>query len=260
MRHRLLLRRGVFVAIVLVALFSLDAMNIGQRFLLASGPVFSWVQRPVLWVDELALWLQERAALQEKVIAMEIRLGKQTALFQQTQSLHEENIRLRRLLNVQDIEGYEWHGASVLGRSPDQKSQRIIIQSLQAVVDNVVISSEGLVGLIDARQGEYAVVRTVLDASIAVPVTMQGSDLAALARGDGKQLLLDFIPAVFTLSVGDILFTSGAGGLYPPGIPVARVVRTKAIQGSPFAHVEAVPVAHWQRDHWLAVAATKNSD
>lgn len=257
MRHRLLLRRGLFVTIVLILLFALQSVNMGQRLLLWSGPVFSWVQQPVMWADDVSLWFQQRVVLQQQVKLMEVRLGQQTALLQQTQSLHEENIRLRRLLHVQDMEGYQWHAVSVLGRSPDKKSQRIMIQTRQATVDDVVVSSEGLVGLVDARQGEYAVVRTVLDASITVPVTLQGSDLAALARGDGEQLLLEFIPAVFTLTIGDVLFTSGAGGLYPPGIAVARVVHISIVQGSPFAHIEAVPVAHWQRDHWLAVAAVR---
>ncbi len=259
MRHRLLLRNGLLIGMIVIALGVLQSMPIGQRFLLWSGPVFSWLQQPVAWVDEWGLWFQQRSALQQQIEAMKIRLGKQTALFQQTQSLHEENIRLRRLLHVQNIKGFQWYAVSVLGRSPDKKSQRIMIQSPQAVVDDVVVSSEGLVGLVDAQHGKYAVVRTVLDASIAVPVTIPGSDLAALARGDGRQLLLQFVPAVFTLTIGDILFTSGAGGVYPPGIAVARVVRTLPIQGSPFARVEAAPVAHWQRDHWLAVAATANN-
>jgi len=257
-RQRLLLRYGLLIATVVIALVVLQSMPIGQRLLLWSAPVFSWLQQPVAWVDEWGLWFQQRSALQQQVEAMEIRLGKQTALLQQTQSLHEENIRLRRLLHVQNIKGFQWHAVSVLGRSPDKKSQRIMIQSPQAAVDDVVVSSEGLVGLVDAQQGEYAVVRTVLDASIAVPVTIPNTGLAALARGNGTQLLLQFIPAVFTLTIGDVLFTSGAGGVYPPGIAVARVVRTMAIQGSPFARVEAAPVAHWQRDHWLAIAATAN--
>jgi rod shape-determining protein MreC len=245
--------------LLLSALLALQFFSLGQRLLLWSGPVLSWTQQPVAWLHEEALWLESRSILQQHLGALEVRLGQQTALLQQTQSLQEENIRLRRLLHVQNIQGYQWHAVTVIGRSPDVKSQRLIVQTAAVSSDDVVVSSEGLVGLIDRYDAGYAVVRTILDASITVPVTLKGSDLAALARGDGKQLLLDFVPAVFALQSGDILYTSGAGGLYPPGIAVARIIQAEALSGSPFAHVEAVPIAHWQRDHWLAIATNASS-
>ncbi len=259
MRHRLLFRWSGIVVLLLSALLALQFFSLGQRLLLWSGPVLSWTKQPVVWMHEGSLWFEQRAVLQQRLTAMEQRLGQQTVLLQQTQSLREENIRLRRLLHVQNIQGYQWHAVTVMGRSPDVKSQRLMVQTPPVASDDVVVSSEGLVGLVDRSEAGFAVVRTILDASITVPVTLKGSDLAALARGDGQKLLLDFVPAVFALHAGDMLYTSGAGGLYPPGIAVARVVRVAALPGSPFAHVEAVPVAHWQRDHWLAIATNTTS-
>jgi len=254
MRHRLLFRWLGIAAILLTTLLALQFFSLGQRLLLWSGPVLSWVQQPVIWMHDGSLWFEQRAVLQQRLTAMEVRLGQQTVFLQQAQSLQEENVRLRRLLNVQNIQGYQWHAVTVMGRTPDVKSQRLMVQTAPVSSDDVVVSSEGLVGLVDRSDAGFAVVRTILDASITVPVTLKGSDLAALARGDGQKLLLDFVPAVFALQPGDILYTSGAGGLYPPGIAVARIMRAEALPGSPFSHVEAVPVAHWQRDHWLAIA------
>ena len=68
-------------------------------------------------------------------------------------------------------------------------------------------------------------------------------------------LLIDFVPEEFELLQGQILFTSGAGGLFPPGIAVARIKEVQTVPGELFVKVIAEPVAHWQRDNWLAVAS-----
>jgi rod shape-determining protein MreC len=49
--------------------------------------------------------------------------------------------------------------------------------------------------------------------------------------------------------------TSGSGGIFPSGIPVARIMRIEPIVGSVFAEVEAEPTAHWRRDAWLSIAS-----
>jgi len=54
---------------------------------------------------------------------------------------------------------------------------------------------------------------------------------------------------------GDILITSGAGGLFPAGLPVAVVKEAKAVEGGVFVEVIAEPVAFWQREAWLAIAS-----
>jgi len=123
--------------------------------------------------------------------------------------------------------------------------------------DDTVASSEGLVGLVDSVSGHMAIVRTVLDASLAVPVTLPGTGLAALVRGQGEQLSVEFVPQADAPPRDSILVTSGAGGVFPPGIPVAHILSVHAVPGSVFVDVEAEPTAHWRRDAWLSVATRK---
>jgi len=258
MLRRHILWRVILGLVVFVVILSFQRMPIGQYITLGLSPLISTLHAPSRWWHDSELWLQDRDELQKKLIATQNLLEQQTALIQQGKSLAEENAQLRKLLKITNIHGYTWRAAQVLGRSPDKKSQRLILQ-VQSKPDDVVVSSSGLVGLVDKSHAESAVVRTILDASLAVPVTIPGSPLAALIRGQGDHLLVDFIPLDQAPAIGSILQTSGAGGVFPPGISVARITHIEALKGRIFARIEAKPTAHWQRDNWLAIASRTDS-
>jgi len=245
----------VLVLLVLALLFALKGVPLGQYINLGFAPVIRMTQMPFEWLNATSLWFQERSDLQRSLQFMRTQLEQQAALIQQARTLQDENIQLRSLLKLADIEGYQWHTAQVLGRSPDQKSQHLILQTQHAYKDSVVVSREGLVGLVDQANDRTASILTILDASVAVPVTLPNSALAALVRGQGDHVLVDFISASEAPKVGVVLQTSGAGGLFPSGIPVARITRITPVPGQVFVNVEAVPTSHWRRDRWLAIAS-----
>jgi rod shape-determining protein MreC len=219
------------------------------------APLLSVLQAPGRWWQDTSLWLRERSQLQSDYQHATIRLEQQGVLTQEVRSLREENRQLRALLDIQQISGYRWHAAKVQGRSPDKMSQRLILLVRNAAPDDVIVSSDGLVGLVDHAKSGSAVVRTILDAAIAVPVTMPGRTLSALVRGQGSRLMVDFVPFENAPETGSILQTSGAGGVFPAGIPVARIIKVEPIPGQVFAKVDAEPVAHWQQESWLAMAS-----
>lgn len=250
-----LLRPLAWLSLLLALLITLTQLPVGQRLNLGMAPLMSVLQAPGRWWQGFSLWFDDSQQLQAKYQKTSIQLEKQSALIQEVTSLREENRQLRSLLSIQQLQGYHWHAAKVQGRSPDKMSQRLILLVQQAKMDDVVVSSGGVVGLVDQAKTGSAVVRTLLDASIAVPVTMPNSSLAALVRGEGDRLSVDFVPIEQAPQVGDMLQTSGAGGVFPPGLPVARVTRVTPVSGQVFAQVAAVPVAHWKRESWLAIAS-----
>jgi len=246
-------------ALFLLLLFAQQApfsKQIGPRINLFLTPLVSVLQSPAIWWEDISQWFVGRKRLQSEVIDLRQRVQQQSYIQQERNALRAENAQLRSLLDLQRLPGYDWRTAKVLGRSPDKMSQRLILKTQSRLSpDDAVASSEGLVGLIDSVAGHLAVVRTILDASLAVPVTQPGSDLAALVRGQGEHLQVDFVPLEHAPQPGSMLLTSGAGGVYPLGIPVARILHIRAVPGSVFADVEAEPAAHWRRDAWLSVAS-----
>ncbi len=253
-RHRLW-----FVTAVLIALLLVLRMFSGSAAMLSMWPALEALHAPVQWWQSLDLWFVERQQLQKMYLTAEKKAQDQAMVVQEVNSLREENRQLRRILEISNIIGYRWHAAKVRGRSPDPMSQRLLLQVADVSNDDVIVSSEGLVGVVDSTSGNHATIRTIFDASLAVPVTIPGTALAALSRGQGGSLSIDFIPLDVAPQQGEILYTSGAGGLFPAGIAVALITHVQPIPGQLFAKVSASPVAHWQRDSWLAVASQLHS-
>ncbi len=240
---------------VLLCLYGAFRFASGSSAMLAMWPALEALHAPVQWWQSAELWFTEQDALHRKYLVFEKKSQQQAALIQEANSLREENRQLRRILEISGITGYRWHAAKVRGRSPDLMSQRLVLQVDDVSRDDVIVSSEGLVGVVDSTSENHATVRTIFDASLAVPVTIPGTALAAIARGQGDSLSIEFVPLKQAPRAGEILYTSGAGGLFPPGIAVARIVDIKPIPGQLFVRIIAEPVAHWQRDNWMAVAS-----
>jgi rod shape-determining protein MreC len=242
---------AAFLCIVILSF----QLPVGQKLNIAAAPLIHMVQSPVRWFQGLSLWFDASRELQQRVLTLQEKVDKQATLQQVLTTVKAENQQLRRLLMITQLDGYAWQVVPVVSRSQEEKSRRLMVQGKGIQKDDIVVSHEGLVGLVDEVGAEHAVVRTILDASIAVPVTKVGSQMAGLVRGDGEHLLVDFIPRAKAPNVGDLLIASGAGGVFPVGLPVAVVEKVKAVAGGVFVEVIASPVAYWQRDAWLSIAS-----
>ena len=243
-----------WISIFLIIVVASFKYPIGQQLNLLFASALHTVQAPVRWYQNFSLWLEDANDLQTKYQILQKHEAQQQAVALELDVLRTENKQLRELLNITQIQGYIWRVAGVISRGTESKSRRLMVEVSLAHADDVVASDEGLVGLVDVADATHATVRTILDASVTVPVTMLESDLAGLVRGAGEHLIVDFVPLERAPHVGDTLVTSGAGGIFPAGLPVARVDKVKAIDGGVFAEVTASPIAAWQRDAWLAVA------
>ncbi|MDQ6992464.1 MAG: rod shape-determining protein MreC [Mariprofundus sp.] len=254
-RNSRYLRLYLLGAALLAGIYIFSQLATGSTPMLLMSPVLEALHAPVRWWQSATLWFSDSEQLQADYIEYRRKAEQQAALIQEGHSLREENRQLRRILEIADLPGYRWHAAKVRGRSPETMSRRLVLQVDSVSRDDVIVSSEGLVGLVDSTLKGYATVRTIFDASVSVPVTVPGTALAALARGHGDTVVVDFIPLSLAPEPGQMLFTSGAGGLFPPGIAVARVVAIQPVAGKLFVLTSAAPAAHWQRDNWLAVAS-----
>ncbi len=83
-----------------------------------------------------------------------------------------------------------------------------------------------------------------------LPVEIERTGLRTIAvgAGDSTSLGLPYLPANADVHVGDLLVTSGLGGVFPPGYPVARVTEVHKDAVQPLAHVRATPFAHLDTD------------
>ena len=111
------------------------------------------------------------------------------------------------------------------------------------VPDTPVVSAKGLVGRVLRSEGHRQWLQLLTHAAAAVAVETEDSLVHGLALGTGSNALtIAYVPRQAALERGALLVTSGGDGIYPPGIPAARVTRVRE-SDEPFLEVTAVSTA-----------------
>jgi rod shape-determining protein MreC len=166
-------------------------------------------------------------------------------------TLEQENIRLRGLLETSFKVGEQMQIAEVLSVNLFPFEQVLVLNKgsrFGAHVSQPVFGATGVVGQIVRTTPLSAEVLLITDNAHGIPVQVNRNGLRTVAVGTGQidQLALPYLSGSADIQPGDLLVTSGMGGVFPPGYPVATVTDVSA-QGSPFGKVVATPVARLDR-------------
>ncbi|MFG6159818.1 rod shape-determining protein MreC [Halomonas sp. 1390] len=199
--------------------------------------------------DQRAL-VDENRRLREQILTLSHRV-------QRMASLTAENVRLRELLAATRERDIPYITAELLSLDPDPFTHQMVIDRGRrdgAYVGQPVLDASGLVGQVTATSAYSSRVLLLADASHALPVQINRNGLRFVIQGAGSYEALNVKHAPDTADIreGDLLTTSGLGGRFPAGYPVARVSSVIHDPGEPFARVTAEPVAQLQRSrHFL---------
>ncbi len=184
---------------------------------------------------------------------------------QQMASLQVENVRLRALLNSSALLRDDVLVAELIGVSPEPERHHLVINKGKedgVFVGQPLIDADGLMGQIVQVSGGTSRALLVTDVTHSVPVQVNRSGVRAIAEGTGAlgSLEVRHVSATTDIEPGDLLVTSGLGGRFPVGYPVAVVEAVEREAGDAFAHVVAVPTAALDRTrHVLLVFTTQDS-
>ena len=177
-------------------------------------------------------------------------LARQAMRAAQVELLALENQRLRELLTMQQRLDTRSQGAQVLYDAGDPYTRKVVIDrgtahGIQAGAP--VLDGHGVLGQVTQAYPLGAEVTLLTDRSQAISVLNTRTGTRSLAYGapgqDAGGLELRFIATHADIEVGDLLSTSGVDGVYPSGLPVARVTRVERETTAAFARIEAEPVA-----------------
>jgi rod shape-determining protein MreC len=258
-----LFRQGpsAFTRLVFFAALALFAMAADTRWQLtpplrsaiatALLPAQQVLNMPVrTWVEAQAYW---RGLADARRAADEAHrlLAAQSQRAEQVVPLAAENARLRALLALAPRLPVRSLAAEVLYEAPDPFSRRLLIDrgARQGVVAaSPVMNEEGVIGQVTRVYPLNAEVTLLVDKDAAVPVMNQRTLARSAAYGapagaESSEMELRFMPANADVLVGDLLVTSGVDGIYPPGLPVAKVVKVERQADSAFARIALKPVA-----------------
>ena len=245
----------VFSALALFLMVADARFKITQPLRAAVNTVLypvQWVaMRPVLLLRGGGTYLESLQDAQAAEASARVRLAQQSQRAAQVELLTLENDRLRTLLELRARIVPASHAAEVLYDAADPYTRKVIIdkgmaQGVQA--GSPVVDEAGVLGQVTRVLPLISEVTLVIDRDHAIPVLNTRTGARSVAYGDptgahGGSLELRFMAGNADVQAGDLLSTSGVDGVYPPGLPVARIERVERRADSASARIYCKPQA-----------------
>ena len=183
----------------------------------------------------------------------EVALAKLTAQSlraNQVEQLALENSRLRKLLDLREHKALSGVAAEVLYDAPDPYTRKIIIDKgmTQGIeLGSPVVDEAGVLGQVTRVHPLVSEVTLVIDRELAIPVLNTRTGARSVAYGEpsvyGGAMELRFMGSNSDVLPGDLLTTSGVDGVYPAGLPVAKIDKIERRAESAFARIYCTPQA-----------------
>ena len=193
-------------------------------------------------------YLRGLHSAQQAERAAALRVASQADRALRAEQLMLENKGLRALLELRAATTVRSVPAELLYEAADPYSRKVIIDrgTAQGVQPGwPVINEAGVLGQVTRSYTLNSEVTLLADKDAAIPVlnlrTQQRGAAFGGATGGGMELR--YASANADVKVGDVLHTGGLDGIYPPGLPVARVTGVERRVESGFARIQLQPVA-----------------
>lgn len=183
-------------------------------------------------IDSLKNFIWEMDTYKEKNEELLTKINELERQNRDTAQYREENEKLQALLELKEsITDYTSLAASVIAYSADNWYDTLEINkgTLNGVaVGNCVISSEGVVGTVTEAGPNWATVSSIINTGSATGIRVTRTGGIGIVEGDSGLLQkglckMSFLDRNSNVIVGDLLETSGSGGVYPQGLMVGKV-------------------------------------
>ncbi len=217
---------------------------------LLAQPVWALAGLPGRVGGSLRDHLATRSALLEENRELRNELLLANARLTRLRNAAIDNAQLRDLLGVVERSGLDVQLAPILDIDLEPSRQRLVLAagSRQGVHEGqAVIDAGGLLGQVVEVTPVHSTVLLLTDPDHAVPVMIARNGVRLIAYGRGDRLELHDVPLNRDVQVGDLLVTSGLGGRFPPGFPVATITALRPDESQAFLVGELAPAAHLDR-------------
>jgi rod shape-determining protein MreC len=192
------------------------------------SPISSLVSKPALEIENVIKDVQSAAFLRDENIKLKSENRRLKIIESKLANTESELIELKKLLNFKINRNKIIFTGRVLNISGGTFAKTMVINggSLNGIKKGQpVISSLGLVGSIISVGPSSSRVLLTIDINSMIPAYLTQSGWPAITQGEnGKLLKLSFLSSEAKPIMGEIIETSGHGGIFPPGINVGKIV------------------------------------
>lgn len=211
-------------------------------------PVQMVIDTPVAWLRSGLDYLSSRRRL---LIANEsLREENDDLRFRMLryEALEQENRRLRELLDTSYLVGDKVQVARLLAVASNPSSQEVVINkgAWHGVYSGQpILDAKGILGHI-VHVGPFSShAMLISDARHAIPVTVNRSGVRGIVEGadSDTSLKLSFVPNNADVQPGDLLVSSGMGGIFPQGYPVGEIEHVDIDPAEAFAKITVAPIS-----------------
>lgn len=221
---------------------------------------FGAVNTPFYWIADLPSrfsdWVGQRFTSKADVLAENESLKAELLIhkrkLQQMAPIYAENLRFKEMMNTVANLNERVELVEIIGVSPDPLTHRVIINKGEkdgVRVDQPLMDADGLMGQV-VEVGPYSSqVLLLTDSTNALQVQVNRNEIRAVIEGLGDfyEMSLRHVELTADIQVDDLLVTSGFGGVFPFGLPVARVISVQHLPGQSFATIKARPLGKLNR-------------
>ena len=227
-------------------------------------PLKYLVDLPTVLVEKTGNFISSYQALKmENEKLRELYLINQTKMLKFS-ALENENIRLRALLENSFKLGEQVLVAELLSVNIVPYEHLVVVNKgtrFGVHPQQPVLDSNGVVGQVFRALPFSSEIMLITDPNHAIPVQVNRNGLLTIAVGSGQlnRLLLPFLPSNADIRPGDLLITSGLGGTFPHGYPVAVVDEFTSQPSKAFSNITATPKALLDRNRELMIVWSKST-
>lgn len=173
----------------------------------------------------------------------------------------EENKRLREILHLQERKDFKFIPAQAIGQDTQIWCRSLIINKGSSVgvrkdlpVIAVEESKECLVGRVVEVSPDSSKILLLTDPLSALAGFCPQSKADGIAEGRGKDLLFfKYVLPEANIAEGDLVVTAGTGGVFPPGLPVGKIVKVTEERNSPYKEATIRPLINFSHLRELIV-------
>lgn len=261
--------------LLVCVLISVALMVVDHRFSLVKDvrSALSVVVYPIQYAVNFPLtaggWMSEsfatRETLQQELDSLKSTQLLNAARLQKLAALETENQRLRQLLDSSFKIGERVLIAELLAVDLEPFTNQVVINkgSNHGVYDGQpLLDAHGVMGQVTQVGPLTSTVMLITDPNHAIPVAVNRNGLRAIALGTGKpdKLEIPHFPNDANIEVGDLLISTGLGGRFPEGYPVATISQIQQNPGQPFALVIATPTAKLRQSREVLLVWPQTTD
>lgn len=254
-RHKSIISFFAFSLFCLVSLavrssaltFSLE--GVGSLALMPFQKAYYSVQQGVhmLWAG-----FTELGEVRDELVRTREKLQHYEAVAEELGEIKKENERLRQLLDMQQRVEYASISATIISKDPDNWFRTIVINRGEADgvrVNMPVIAFRGeekaVVGKVTEVRGRISRVLPIISTDMRLGVMFQENRFPGLCSGyapNSTLVLMDYISKSATVKFGDVVITSGQGGVFPQGLLVGKVIKTLVTDTSAYQKALVRPI------------------